>query len=137
MQSTSRIFISSLKSYLDGAFNIFEDKEILDHLNNEIPVVISLLQSVRNYEAKSFLPKPVVAIFNHILFIYEKAMSLASTRYVKPDVYSHTEPTLEHFPSLPIHSNLSNYKKDDTADDTSEYDCNNDYPGTQDDPRSC
>jgi hypothetical protein len=43
-------------------------------------------------------------------------MRLASKRYVKPEAYSHTDPSLEHFPSLPIHSNLSNFKKDDTAD---------------------
>ena len=55
-------------------------------------------------------------------------MRLATKRYIKPETYSHTELSLEHFPSLPIHSNLSNFKNDDTADDTTEDDCNKDYP---------
>ena len=126
MQSSSRIFLSSIKSYLDSKFNIFEDKEVLDHLNNEIPVVIAQLQSVRKYESTSFLPPPVVSLFNHVILTYENAMKLASQRYIKPANFSHTEPPLEYFPSLPLHSNQSNFDND--VGESTEEDCNKDYP---------
>ena len=32
MQSNSRMFVATLKSFLDGSVNIFEDKDVLDHL---------------------------------------------------------------------------------------------------------
>ena len=39
--------------------DIFKDKEMLDHLNDEIPLVVSMISEVRDYECEVFLPEPV------------------------------------------------------------------------------
>ena len=131
MQSTSRTFLSTLKSYLDGVFDIFKDKETLDHLNNEIPFLISLIGSVRKYEESTFLPEPITDLFNTMLKIHSVGIKLANKRYVQPGPYLHPEPPLEYFPGLPLHSEASNFEvdvdkfKNNEAEDD---DCNKEYP---------
>ena len=38
LQSNSRVFLAAMKSYLDGSIDIFKDKDVLDHLNDEVPL---------------------------------------------------------------------------------------------------
>ena len=58
-QSSSRTFQAALKSFLDENLDIFEDKELLDHLYEEIPVVMKILASIRAYEGSIFLPEAI------------------------------------------------------------------------------
>ena len=50
-----QILKKSLKSFLDGSVNIFEDKDVLDHLYDEVPVVIlEIISKIIKYESQSF-----------------------------------------------------------------------------------
>ena len=54
IQSQSRIFLASVKSYLDKHVDIFEDKDLLDHVNGEVPVFVNFMKSIKEYEKKYF-----------------------------------------------------------------------------------
>ena len=55
------MFIATLNSFLDGSVDIFEDKYVLDHLYDEVPVVIDTISKIIKHEKKkaNFLPEPV------------------------------------------------------------------------------
>ena len=57
-QSSSRTFQAALKSFLDENLDIFDDRELLDHLYEEILVVMKILASIRAHEGGTFLPEP-------------------------------------------------------------------------------
>ena len=67
IQSNSRTFRATLKSFLDGSVNIFEDKDVLDHLNDEVPVVMEMIFNIITHENVSFLPEPVRNMFESLL----------------------------------------------------------------------
>ena len=50
IQSQSRVFVASIKSYLDKQVDIFEDKDILDHVNGEVPVMVYIITLIQVYE---------------------------------------------------------------------------------------
>ena len=56
--------------------DIFKDKEMLDHLNDEIPLVVSMISEVRDYECEVFLPEPVNNLLNFMLKLYSKVFRL-------------------------------------------------------------
>ena len=58
-QSNSRTFQAALKSFLDENLDIFDDRELLDHLFEEIPVVMKILASIRAHEGGTFLPEAI------------------------------------------------------------------------------
>lgn len=128
LQSNSRTFLAGLKSYLDGAVDIFADKDMLDHLNNEIPVVMAMIESVRKYEKVTFLPESITNLLNLLLKLYSQGSKMASRRHVETDVFNHPEPPLECFPSLPLHSELSNFEVDKYDPEPEDEDCNKEYP---------
>ena len=72
LQSNSRIFKAALKSFLDGLVNIFEDKDVLDHLNDEVPVVMEMISNIIKHEKVYFLPEPVSNMFEFILKLFNQ-----------------------------------------------------------------
>ena len=112
MQSNSRMFIASLKSFLDGSVNIFEDKDVLDHLYDEVPVVIEIISKIIKYEKAEFLPEPVRGIFEFMLKLLNQVQKLATLRHVPAKKYIGKEPYTEFFPSLPLHSEKITFKVD-------------------------
>ena len=56
IQSQSRVFVASIKSYLDKQVDIFKDKDILDHVNGEVPVMVYIITLIQKYEKTTFLP---------------------------------------------------------------------------------
>ena len=104
---------------------------MLDDLNDEILLVVSMISEVRDYECEVFLPEPVNNLLNFMLKLYSKVFRLANERFVKPEAFTANELQTECFPSLPLHSSSSNFKVDknsegdDLGDDD---DCNKDYP---------
>ena len=130
-QSSSRTFQAALKSFLDENLDIFDDKELLDHLYEEIPVVMKILASIRAYEGSIFLPEAIKNLLEAMLQLFSKMNKLASERFVKSDTYSGLEPPNEYFPSLPLHSARMNFKADhakNRSERADDYDCNKDYP---------
>ena len=130
IQSNSRTFQAALKSYLDGAVNIFEDKDMLDHLNEEVPVIVDMIAAVKKYENEPFLPKVVKDLFNFMLKLFSKVQKLASERFVKPEDFTELEPPTEYFASLPLHSKNKNYKvdrKDFKDSETVDDECNKEH----------
>ena len=53
-QTNSRIFVAALKSFLDESLDIFSDRELLDHLNDEVPVIMRILAKIKEFEKKHF-----------------------------------------------------------------------------------
>ena len=66
-QSESRIFLASLKSYLDKQVDVFNDKDILEHMNGEVPLLVNIINSVKEFENTIYLPDLLVDLFNAIL----------------------------------------------------------------------
>ena len=131
IQSSSMPFLATLKSYLDGTVDVFQDKDILDHLNNEVPILMSMIGSVRKYEGSTFLPQAVTKLFNNMIKLYSVGLKLATKRHIESNLYQHPEPPLEYFPSYPLHSEAKNFDVDKrTFEDTEETedDCNKEYP---------
>ena len=64
IQSQSRISLASIKSFLDKQVDIYEDKDILDHIHDEVPVIVSTMTSIKEYEGTVFLPDAVVSLLN-------------------------------------------------------------------------
>ena len=131
IQSNSRTFLATLKSYLDGAVDVFQDKDILDHLNNEVPILMSMISSVRKYERVTFLPPALTRLFNNMIKLYSVGLKLASKRHIKSNIYQHPEPPLEYFPGLPLHSEAKFFDvdKDNFKDnEVTEDECNKEYP---------
>ena len=131
MHSNSRMFVATLKSFLDGSVNIFEDKDVLDHLYDEVPVVIEMISKIIKHEKVEFLPEPVRGIFEFMLRLFNQVQKLATVRHVPAKKYVGKEPYTEFFPSLPLHSEKVAFKvdKENFHDEESiEDDCNNDYP---------
>ena len=112
IQSNSRTFLAALKSYLDNEVDIFEDKDMLDHLNEEVPVIINMLASVKKYENECYLPKPVEALLNFMIKLYSEVHKIAHERFVKAEKYEADEPPTEFFPGLPLHSEQKSFKVD-------------------------
>ena len=83
IQSQSRIFLASIKSYLDNKVDIFEDKDILDHVNGEVPVLVQIISDIKEFEKTTFLPEVVIVLFNSILKFYSNVRKLFVQRYVK------------------------------------------------------
>ena len=126
-----QILKKSLKSFLDGSVNIFEDKDVLDHLYDEVPVVIEIISKIIKYEKAEFLPEPVRGIFEFMLKLLNQVQKLATLRHVPAKKYIGKEPYTEFFPSLPLHSEKITFKvdKENFHDDESIEDvCNKDYP---------
>ena len=96
IQSSSRSFLATLKSYLDGTVDVFQDKDILDHLNNEVPILMSMIGSVRKYEGSTFLPPAVTKLFNNMIKLYSVGLKLATKRHIESNLYQHPEPPLEY-----------------------------------------
>ena len=67
LQSNSRVFLAAMKSYLDGSIDIFKDKDVLDHLNDEVPLAVGMMAAVLNYGKDDCLPGPVKDVFNYML----------------------------------------------------------------------
>ena len=70
IQSDSRIFLASLKSYLDKEVDVFDDKDILEHMNGEVPLLVNSINSVKVFEKTIYLPDPLV-IQRHFEIIYD------------------------------------------------------------------
>ena len=70
IQSESRIFLASLKSYLDKQVDVFNDKDILEHMNGEVPLLVNIINSMKEFENSIYLPDPLVDLFNAILKLY-------------------------------------------------------------------
>ena len=70
IQSDSRIFLASLKSYLDKEVDVFDDKDILEHMNGEVPLLVNIINSVKVFEKTIYLPDPLV-IQRHFEIIYD------------------------------------------------------------------
>ena len=47
-------FSAALKSFLDESLDIFSDRELLDHLNDEVPVIMRILAKIKEFEKKHF-----------------------------------------------------------------------------------
>ena len=107
-----QILKKSLKSFLDGSVNIFEDKDVLDHLYDEVPVVIEIISKIIKYEKAEFLPEPVRDIFEFMLKLFNQVQKLATLRHVPAKKYIGKEPYTEFFPSLPLHSEKITFKVD-------------------------
>ena len=67
IQTNSRAFSVVLKSFLEESVNIFEDQEMLDHLNTEAPHIMTMICGIKNFEGSDYLPKCVSSLFKHIL----------------------------------------------------------------------
>ena len=104
IQSQSRVFLVGLKSYLDKNVDIFSEKDILDHVNGEVPVLMGLITSLKAYEGTVFLPDKVIDLFNAILSLNLNVRKLAAERFVKSKDFLSVEPKNEIYPSLPLHS---------------------------------
>ena len=123
--------MAAMKSYLDGSIDIFKDKDVLDHLNDEVPLLVAMMSAVVKYEKDNCLPGPVKDLFNYMLKLLSQVQKLASERYVMPEPYKDDEPFTEYFPSLPLHSekmrfkvDTAGFKENESVDD----DCNKEYP---------
>ena len=131
-QTNSRIFVAALKSFLDESLDIFSDRELLDHLNDEVPVIMRILAKIKEFENCTFLPEPVKNLFESMLELLSKMQKLPTERFVKSGVFDAKEPPNEYFPSLPIHSEKKNSKADDDKnkkiEKVDDEDCNKDYP---------
>ena len=131
-QTNSRTSVAALKSFLDESLDVFSDKELLDHLNDEVPVIMRILAKIKEFENCTFLPEPVKNLFESMLELLSKMQKLAAERFVKSGVFDAKEPPNEYFPSLPIHSEKKNFKADNDKNNKSEKvddeDCNKDYP---------
>jgi len=104
IQSDSRIFLASLKSYLDKQVDVFNDKDILEHMNGEVPLLVNMINSVKEFENTIYLSDPLVDLFNAILKLYMTVKKLSFERFVKAEDFLDGEPKLECYPSLPLHS---------------------------------
>ena len=80
-----RIFLASLKSYLDKQVDVFNDKDILEHMNGEVPLLVNIINSVKEFENTIYLPNPLVDLFNAILKLYMTAKKLSFERFVKAE----------------------------------------------------
>ena len=128
IQSQSRIFLASIKSYLDNKVDIFEDKDILDHVNGEVPVLVQIMSDIKEFEKTTFLPEAVIVLFNSILKLYSNVRKLAVQRYVKEEDFNGEEPATDVFPSLPLHSKKKFFKADRMKTMDDEEECNKEYP---------
>ena len=63
---------------------------------------MSLIGSVRKYEATPFLPQSLTKMFNCMIKLYSVGMKLATKRHIEANAYKHPEPPLEYFPGLPL-----------------------------------
>ena len=104
--------MAAMKSYLDGSIDIFKDKDVLDHLNDEVPLLVAMMSAVVKYEKDNCLPGPVKDVFNYMLKLLSQVQKLASERYMMPEPYKDDEPFTEYFPSLPLHSEKMRFKVD-------------------------
>ena len=131
LQSNSRVFLAAMKSYLDGSIDIFKDKDVLDHLNDEVPLAVGMMAAVVNYDKDDCLPGPIKDVFNYMLKLLSQVQKLASERFILPETYKDDEPFTEYFPSLPLHSEKMNFKVDAAGfkdNETVDDDCNKEYP---------
>ena len=131
LQSKSRVFMAAMKSYLDGSIDIFKDKDVLDHLNDEVPLLVAMMSAVVKYEKDNCLPGPVKDVFNYMLKLLSQVHKLASERYMMPEPYKDDEPFTEYFPSLPLHSEKMKFKVDTAGfkdNESVDDDCNKEYP---------
>ena len=78
----------------------------MDHLNDEVPVIMRILAKIKEFENCTFLPEPVKNLFESMLELLSKMQKLATERFVKSGVFDAKEPPNEYFPSLPIHSDM-------------------------------
>ena len=83
---------------------IFSDRELLDHLNDEVPVIMRIPARIKEFENCTFLPEPVKNLFESMLELLSKMQKLAAERFVKSGIFDAKEPPNEYLPSLPIHS---------------------------------
>ena len=93
-----------MKSFLDGSVNIFEDKDVLNHLYDEVPVVIDIISKIIKHERAHFLPEPVRGVFEFMLILFNQVQKLATAGHVPAKKYVGKQPSTEFFPSLPLHS---------------------------------
>ena len=84
----------------------------MDHLYEEVPVVMKILASIRVHAGGTFLPEPIKNLLEAMLQLFSKINKLGSERFVKSDTYSGLEPPNDYFPSLPLHSARMNFKAD-------------------------
>ena len=129
IQSQSRDFIASLKCYLDRIVDIFEERDLLDHVYAEGPVLVDFMTKIKEYECHPFLPKQVSEVFNVILDIHTTVGKLAAEWYTIPKFYDEkSEPPMEVFPSLPLHSAKKNFEADKQVHRDDDEECNKEYP---------
>ena len=122
--------LASIKSFLDKQVDIYEDKDILDHIHDEVPVIVGTMTSIKEYEGTVFLPDAVVSLLNSILKLNTSVRKLAVERFVKSKEFpaNESEPKTEIFPSLPLHSRKKVFKADKGKTKVDEDECNKDYP---------
>ena len=88
---------------------IFSDRELLDHLNDEVPVIMRIPARIKEFENCTFLPEPVKNLFESMLELLSKMQKLAAERFVKSGIFDAKEPPNEYLPSLPIQSEKKNF----------------------------
>ena len=104
IQTQSRSFTASLRCYLEEEVDIFAERDILENLNEECPVIVNIITEIKSHEKKMFMPKEVVDILNVVLDKHEMISKLAEKRKGETDKFTGTEPPTDCYPSLPLHT---------------------------------
>ena len=63
--------------------DIFAERDILENLNLECPVIVNIITEIKSHERKMFMPKEVVDILNVVLDKHEMISKLAEKEKVK------------------------------------------------------
>ena len=75
--------MASIKRYLDKQVDIFEDKDILDHVNNEVPLIVYIITLIQKYEKTTFLSDALINLLTFILELNLSVRKLAAERFRK------------------------------------------------------
>ena len=124
-----RIDSKSVQGCIDKQVDIFEDKDMLDYFNGEVPVMVYIITLIQKYEKTTFLPDAVIKLLNFNLELNSSVRKLSAERFRKAKRFDGREPKTDCFPSLPLHSETTLFKSDTTkTKDDEEEDCNKEYP---------
>ena len=61
-------------------------------VDSEVPILMSMIGSVRQYEGSPFLPPAVTKLFNNLIKLYSVGLKLATKRHIEYNLYQHPEP---------------------------------------------
>ena len=78
-----RIDSKSVQGCIDKQVDIFEDKDILDYFNGEVPVMVYIITLIQNNEKTTFLPDAVIKLLNFNLELNSSVRKFSAERFRK------------------------------------------------------